>query len=203
MTFYRYIAIALMSFFAVVADAQAMAINPSPLGSLDSPLGVGAYGKYSISGTAGSYIIDTLNGYISSGTKITITYSYGDVDPFFMSIDGTGANSGGQTTASIGAINYPGSGLTVLPLVTTSTAPGLPIFATANLTIDTGKAVIADLSSSVISFSSLFKAFVLSDSGFVNVWYEVSPVPLPPALVLFLAGLASFAGLRFYRKNRV
>lgn len=200
MKFFRFIALASLSFFA--AEAHAVSINPSPLGSLDNPLTIGAYGKYSVGGTAGSYIIDTLNGYLSAGTKITITYSYNDIDPFFMSIDATGANNAGQTTASIGATDYPGSGFTTFPLVITATAPGLPIVVTANLAPNIGAAVIGNLSPSVTSFSSLFKAYMLSDNGYLNVWYEVSPVPLPPAFALFFAGLASFAGFSLYRKVR-
>ncbi len=198
----RVFAAALLSVLAVAFDAHAMAINPSPLGSLDSPLVAGDSGKYQLTAFQGSSIVDTLNGYLDANTMITITYSYSGLNPYYLSIDATGANEEGQTTASIGAVDYPGTDFTVFPSSTTATAPGLPLAVMADLTEETGTAIIENKSSAVASFSSLFKAFVFGDNGSLTVSYNVTAIPLPPAAVLFLIGLLSMAGFGLYRKAR-
>jgi hypothetical protein len=60
--------------------------------------------------------------------------------------------------------------------------------------------VVQNLTKSTESFSAFFKAFLqLKGNGSVTVIYAASAVPLPPAFLLFGAGLG---GLGFFAKRR-
>jgi hypothetical protein len=163
-------------------------VNPGESGSLP--------GNY-------SNLMSGASGFIQSNSIITFTYTF-NPSPVFGSLIGNGSYGTpvdyqyGESTAIAGgapvSTGYTG-GIASTPLV----------FATANLTTlgntTTGVVTVSNFSNVLASFSSLFFGLLGSPSGIQTLTYNVSAVPLPAALPLFGALIASLFGFRHFRKQ--
>jgi hypothetical protein len=197
----RLFAAALVVGFAFISSAQAL---PIPGSTLASPSDNGDYGNYDVTAPASKLTTDILTGYLATNSMITITYTAKGVDPKYVSINATGANGLGQTTASVYA---KGSPLAVYTDPTIDTYAPFPLLIVSTAGIDLGlgegKVMITNLSSTMVAnISSVFKILVSrgSDGEAFNVSWNVTSVPLPPAFLLFASGLIALVGFSLYKR---
>jgi hypothetical protein len=200
-------AMALVVGFAYVPSAQAVAVDPCPsffgspnvmpLGTLVAP----ASGCYHVNeSTADLNVHDAMDGSLAPNTMITITYSYAGLSPWLLSVDANGANGEGASVVSVSAI----SGDSGSVVDSSSVNPFIIVLAKLDLDNSLGIAIIKNLSSVSASFHSIFNAEIDNPTygGNVLVSYGVTPVPLPPAFLLFASCVIALAGFSMYRKAR-
>ena len=197
MKFSRFLVAAIVVGLAFGSSANAATVNSSTVGSLPTPSG-----SYSTSGTgAFGSIADTLSGSLNPNTQITILYTYTNLNPAYLIETATGSNGLGQAISSLVATDN-GGAYTQLSNNHTSTSASLPILATANFSQNNGTVVFKNLSSTeAAGFSSVFNSIFLGNGGAsILVSYNITNVPLPPALILFASGLIALAGFSMYKK---
>jgi hypothetical protein len=141
-------------------------------------------------------------GFLPTNTQITFSYSfspataggnlmgYGSYDYIQSSVHYNGS-SNSETSTGTTTVGYT-NGIASSPLV----------FATANLSSLSGTTTITNLSSGIAQFQSLFYGLLSSTNGISSLTYNVSSVPLPAALPMFGALIASMFGFRHFRKQR-
>lgn len=185
-------------FFSMLAVAV-LAFSPSAqaieIGTLDVPVSVDS-GSYALMASSG-IATDEVHGYLASLSKIDMTYTLsGNAFLVSAAANSSGASAGFTSTNVGGVVNtYP-----ISPVLSS-----LPVFVTANINAygNVVTLVVTNLSEAAVEFSSYFAAIIAASCNGVMMSYQVSSVPLPPALLLFASGLAGLAGFSRVKKARL
>ncbi len=183
---------------AVGVDFTGPYVNMSP-----DPLVIGQTGTITGASIIGDTVLNVINGTLPTGGMVTFSYNFdGNIgtpallsatsdysyenggqlfEGFAVGVDGVGSNF----SAAEGSVD--GSASTALA------------FASAEIQgSQTGTTIIKNLSAGTLDFVSTFLGTVIGSKNF-SISYEVSAVPVPAALPMFVISLAVLVG---YRKRK-
>ena len=177
-----------VNFSGDTVNMGTLAIGQSGTISITPTTSAGPISLYSFTDTA-TLPVDAM---------ITFTYSISNaINPSLHSDGLYSYSAAGKTYSGEGDSYSNGSNVETASTNGMSSAP--LVFASANMTPTIGTATIMNLSGGLAQITNMFGAIFGQNGQFGNLTYNVSSVPLPPALPLFavlLAGMFGYASLR-------